>query len=114
MGHVYFEAISDSITKPVLGMGPMGLKLISHVEFFVNMATVSLSAFERSYIIRGVQEGIRADGREAKDYRHFDLTTNVIPNTNGSAEIKMVDIIFKSVIWQPFFTIGKDKHHSWC
>ena len=90
MGHVYFEAISDSITKPVLGMG---LKLISHVEFFVNMATVSLSVFERSYIIRGVQEGIRADGREAKDYRHFDLTTNVIPNTNGSAEIKMVDIL---------------------
>lgn len=55
------------------------------------MASINLSAFERSYIICGVQEGVRADGREAKAYRHFDLTTGVISNTSGSAEIKMVD-----------------------
>lgn len=53
------------------------------------MAYRTLSDHERSYITRGVQEDIRADGRGCIDYRHFELCTGVVSNTSGSAEIKL-------------------------
>ena len=56
------------------------------------MANRTLSDHERSYITRGVQEDIRADGRGCIDYRHFELCTGVVSNTSGSAEIKLVKI----------------------
>ena len=55
-----------------------------------NMANTLLSESEIDYIQRGVKEGIRADGRSSRDYRHFELTTGNVSNTSGSAEIKLV------------------------
>ena len=54
------------------------------------MANRILSDYERLYISEGIKEDIRADGRGRKDYRHFELKTGIVSNTNGSAEIKLV------------------------
>lgn len=49
----------------------------------------SLSCCEREYIISGVNEDFRTDGRSCKDYRNFTLETGVVSNTSGSAKIKL-------------------------
>ncbi|KAL5467333.1 hypothetical protein EMCRGX_G031546 [Ephydatia muelleri] len=48
-----------------------------------------LSRWEREYIVSGVNEDFRTDGRSCKDYRHFTLETGVVSNTSGSARIKL-------------------------
>ena len=54
------------------------------------MSRISLSDREREFIVRGIVEGIRADGRTCSDYRHFQLCTDAVSNTSGSAEIQLV------------------------
>ena len=55
------------------------------------MAVVPLlSLSERQYILGGVKEGIRADGRECGAVGYFSLKTGVVSNTNGSAKIDRV------------------------
>lgn len=58
-----------------------------------------LSRWEREYIVSGVNEDFRADGRCCKDYRNFTLETGVVSNTSGSARIKLVSINS----WRIFF-----------
>ena len=59
------------------------------------MATFLLSQNEREYIVSGVREDLRADGRACTDYRHFKVRTGVVSNTSGSAKIELVrDIRF--------------------
>jgi exosome complex component RRP42 len=53
------------------------------------MANRILSDQERFYIVNGVKNDLRGDGRGCKDHRHFELHTEVVSNTNGSAEIKL-------------------------
>lgn len=54
------------------------------------MATFLLSDNERDYIISGVREDLRADGRTCTDYRHFTIRTGVVSNTSGSAKVNLV------------------------
>ena len=54
------------------------------------MATFHLSQSEREYIVSGVREDLRADGRTCTDYRHFKVRTGVVSNTSGSAKIELV------------------------
>ena len=54
------------------------------------MADVLLSSFERRYIISGVEQDFRSDGRSCQDYRYFEIETGVVSNTSGSARLRLV------------------------
>ena len=62
----------------------------SWVVWLDKMATVRLSAEERSFIISGITENFRIDGRSRQDFRKFEIKRNVISNTNGSAQLQLV------------------------
>ena len=49
----------------------------------------SLSYGEQCYIRDACKAGIRTDGRSAEQFRHFDLTLDVVPTANGSARLEM-------------------------
>ncbi|XP_048808096.1 exosome complex component RRP42 isoform X2 [Lagopus muta] len=53
------------------------------------MASVVLSDAEKLYIIHGVQEDLRVDGRGCEDYRCAEVETDVVSNTSGSARVKL-------------------------
>ena len=71
----------DSVTVP---FGP------HHARALILMATQLLSEYEREYIVAGVNQDLREDGRNCRDYRHFSLRTGVVSNTSGSARIQLV------------------------
>ena len=48
-----------------------------------------LSKSEKEFISRGILEDLRADGRGKLDYRPVKLTLNPIPQSIGSARLKM-------------------------
>uniref|UniRef100_A0A914WCQ7 Ribosomal RNA-processing protein 42 n=1 Tax=Plectus sambesii TaxID=2011161 RepID=A0A914WCQ7_9BILA len=50
---------------------------------------VHLSDAERVFIVHGVQEGIRNDGRGASDYRPIRVETGVLSTTLGSARVRL-------------------------
>ena len=53
------------------------------------MAEVDLSEAERTYILHGVQDDLRGDGRSCEDYRYMEVETEVVSNTNGSARLRL-------------------------
>ncbi|XP_068261001.1 exosome complex component RRP42 isoform X1 [Nyctibius grandis] len=53
------------------------------------MASVVLSEAEKVYIMHGVQEDLRVDGRGCEDYRSAEVETDVVSNTSGSARVKL-------------------------
>ncbi|XP_043920604.1 exosome complex component RRP42 [Protopterus annectens] len=53
------------------------------------MATVSVSEAEKVYIMHGVQDDLRVDGRSCEDYRNIEIETDVVSNTSGSARVKL-------------------------
>ncbi|XP_021516861.1 exosome complex component RRP42 isoform X2 [Meriones unguiculatus] len=53
------------------------------------MASVALSEAEKIYIVHGVQEDLRVDGRGCEDYRCVEVETDVVSNTSGSARVKL-------------------------
>uniref|UniRef100_A0A6I8NSE3 Ribosomal RNA-processing protein 42 n=1 Tax=Ornithorhynchus anatinus TaxID=9258 RepID=A0A6I8NSE3_ORNAN len=53
------------------------------------MASVTLSEAEKVYIVHGVQEDLRVDGRSCEDYRCAEVETDVVSNTSGSARVKL-------------------------
>ena len=57
------------------------------------MATQLLSKYEREYIVAGVHQDLREDGRKCRDHRNFSLSTGVVSNTSGSAKIQLVSTI---------------------
>uniref|UniRef100_A0A8C3KBX7 Exosome component 7 n=1 Tax=Calidris pygmaea TaxID=425635 RepID=A0A8C3KBX7_9CHAR len=54
-----------------------------------SMASVVLSEPEKLYIVHGVQEDLRVDGRGCEDYRCAEVETDVVSNTSGSARVKL-------------------------
>jgi len=50
---------------------------------------VHLSDAERVFIVHGVQEGVRSDGRSASDYRPIRVETGVLSTTLGSARVRL-------------------------
>jgi len=56
------------------------------------MADARLSSFERNFIVSGVQEDFRSDGRSCEDYRYFEIETGIVSNTSGSARLKLVSV----------------------
>ncbi|KAK0060822.1 exosome complex exonuclease RRP42 [Biomphalaria pfeifferi] len=53
------------------------------------MADVDLSEPEKVYILHSVQENLREDGRGCEDFRHMEVETGLISNTNGSARVRL-------------------------
>ncbi|MBN3325923.1 EXOS7 protein, partial [Atractosteus spatula] len=53
------------------------------------MATVQISEAEKVYIVHGVRDDLRVDGRGCEDYRHMEIETDVVSNTDGSARVKL-------------------------
>lgn len=38
----------------------------------------------------GLQDDLRVDGRGCEDYRHMEIETDVVSNTDGSAKVTLV------------------------
>ncbi|XP_014666299.1 PREDICTED: exosome complex component RRP42-like [Priapulus caudatus] len=53
------------------------------------MTDLLLSEAEKMFIIHGVQDNLRVDGRSCDDYRHIELETDVVSSANGSARLKL-------------------------
>ncbi|KAG9355696.1 hypothetical protein JZ751_000534 [Albula glossodonta] len=53
------------------------------------MATVQVSEAEKVYIMHGVRDDLRVDGRGCEDYRHMEIETDVVSNTDGSAKVTL-------------------------
>ena len=54
------------------------------------MTSLILSEEEKHFIISGVEEDFRIDGRSCEDYRMINVETGIISNTSGSAQVKLV------------------------
>lgn len=54
------------------------------------MADTTVSTFERAYIVGGIEQDFRSDGRSCQDYRHFEVETGIVSNTSGSARLRLV------------------------
>jgi len=76
------------------------------------MATTVLSEEEKYFIISGVEEDFRTDGRSCEDYRILNVQTQVISTTNGSAQVKLagtnVLVGVKAVIEEPLPTAREE------
>lgn len=55
------------------------------------MVDVELSDAEKTFIIHGVQDNLREDGRGCEDYRYLEVETDVVSNTSGSARIRLAN-----------------------
>lgn len=55
------------------------------------MVDVLLSDAEKVFIIHGVQDNCREDGRGCEDYRHMTLETGVVSNTSGSSRVRLAN-----------------------
>lgn len=53
------------------------------------MAVALLSEAEKIFILHGIQDNLRTDGRGCEDYRYMELETNIVQNTNGSARLRL-------------------------
>ncbi|CAH3193225.1 unnamed protein product [Porites evermanni] len=53
------------------------------------MADTTVSTFERAYIVGGIEQDFRSDGRSCQDYRHFEVETGIVSNTSGSARLRL-------------------------
>lgn len=52
------------------------------------MAEVLLCEAEKTFILHGVEEDFRTDGRKQCDYRPMELETDIVSNTSGSARLR--------------------------
>jgi len=53
------------------------------------MAEILLSEAEKMFIIHGVQDDLRVDGRSRLDYRPIEIETSVVPTANGSSRLRL-------------------------
>ncbi|XP_041376062.1 exosome complex component RRP42-like [Gigantopelta aegis] len=55
------------------------------------MVDVELGEAEKTFILHGVQDNVRGDGRGCDDYRHMEIETGVVSNTTGSARLRLAN-----------------------
>jgi exosome complex component RRP42 len=53
------------------------------------MSAAAVSEGERRYILAGVAQGIRSDGRSRLDFRDISIETGMLPQANGSARVTL-------------------------
>ncbi|KAG1664673.1 Exosome complex exonuclease RRP42 [Nymphon striatum] len=55
------------------------------------MATILLSESEKNYVLQGIQDDMRVDGRSCNEFREMVLELDVVSNTNGSAHLRLAN-----------------------
>ncbi|CAN8000980.1 unnamed protein product [Ixodes pacificus] len=55
------------------------------------MSDVLISDAEKTFIIHGIQENLRCDGRSCLEYRDIELETGVVSNCSGSAHVRLAN-----------------------
>ncbi|KAK3732056.1 hypothetical protein RRG08_026443 [Elysia crispata] len=55
------------------------------------MTDAELSEAEKTFILHSVQDNFREDGRGNEDFRHMEVETGLISNTNGSARVRLAN-----------------------
>jgi len=55
------------------------------------MADVIISEGEKSFILHGIQQDVRCDGRSNLDYRPIELETGVVTHASGSARLRLAN-----------------------
>lgn len=55
------------------------------------MADIDLSEAEKTYIIQGIQDDFRTDGRSCLDYRLIELETDIVSSCNGSSHVRLAN-----------------------
>lgn len=55
------------------------------------MSSIVLSEAERTFILHGVEENFRVDGRSCRDYRPMELETELVSNASGSARLRLAN-----------------------
>jgi len=57
------------------------------------MPVPTISAAERQFVLDGVAQGVRGDGRAKMDFRHIELEVGTLPQANGSALVRVADMV---------------------
>lgn len=55
------------------------------------MANIALSEAERTFILHGVEENFRYDGRSRQDYRPMEIETDIVSHASGSARLRLAN-----------------------
>ncbi|XP_077503159.1 exosome complex exonuclease RRP42-like isoform X3 [Amblyomma americanum] len=55
------------------------------------MAGVLISEAEKTYIVHGIQEDLRCDGRSCLEYRFLELETGIVSNCSGSSHVRLAN-----------------------
>lgn len=55
------------------------------------MATVSVSEAEKTFVLHGVQEDLRVDGRTRRDIRPIVVETDLVTHTSGSSHLRLAN-----------------------
>lgn len=55
------------------------------------MAGILLSEAEKTFLLHGVEEDYRSDGRSRTDYRPIELETDVVSHASGSARLRLAN-----------------------
>uniref|UniRef100_A0A131XFS0 Ribosomal RNA-processing protein 42 n=1 Tax=Hyalomma excavatum TaxID=257692 RepID=A0A131XFS0_9ACAR len=55
------------------------------------MSDILISEAEKIYIVHGIQENLRCDGRSCLEYRFMELETGLVPNCSGSSHVRLAN-----------------------
>ena len=50
-----------------------------------------MSEMEKTFVVHGIQDNFRVDGRGCEDYRHMEVETNVVSNAAGSSRLRLAN-----------------------
>jgi exosome complex component RRP42 len=54
---------------------------------------MALCDAEKTFVLHGVEENFRIDGREREDYRPMELETNIVAHAFGSARLRLANTV---------------------
>lgn len=55
------------------------------------MANISISDAEKTFILHGVEDDLRCDGRTRCDYRPMEIETSIVTHANGSCRLRLAN-----------------------
>lgn len=55
------------------------------------MANIIISDAEKTFILHGVQDNLRCDGRTRCDYRPMEIETGIVTHANGSCRLRLAN-----------------------
>lgn len=55
------------------------------------MASIEISEAEKTYVLHGVQENLRVDGRTREDLRPIEVETDLVTHTSGSSHLRLAN-----------------------